>query len=119
MKFRKISLTAATLAVLVPALSQAASERDALKACAQAFASSLASPGAAVPAFKVNYRGNGSMGSMLEFYNREFTFDLHANDPKTGAAIARASCSTDIHGAVLTLSPVPLDVEHPTLAARL
>jgi hypothetical protein len=46
--------------------SQASPERDALKACARAFASSLASP-----------------------------------------------------GAVLTLSPVPLDVEHPTLAAGL
>jgi hypothetical protein len=119
MNFRRISLTAATIAVLVPALSQASPEKDALKACAQAFASSLASPGTAVPAFKVNYRGNRSTGSMLEFYNREYTFDLHANDPKTGAAIARASCSTDIHGAVVTLSPVPLDVEHPTLAARL
>jgi hypothetical protein len=119
MNYRKISLTAAMFAVLVPALSQATPERDALKACAQAFASSLASPGAAVPAFRVNYRGERSTGSMLEFYNREYTFDLHANDPKTGTAIARASCSTDIHGAVLTLSPLPLDVEHPALAARL
>ena len=119
MNFRKISLTAATLAVLVPAMSQAGPERDALKACARAFASSLASPGAAAPAFKVNYRGNQSTGSMLEFYTREYTFDLHANDPKTGATIARASCSTDMRGAVLTLSPLPLDVEHPTLAARL
>jgi hypothetical protein len=119
MNFRKISLTAATFAVLVPALSQASPERDALKACAQAFASSLASPGAAVPAFRVNYRGTLSTGSLLELYNREYTFDLHANDPKTGTAIARASCSTDLHGAVLALSPVPLNVEHPTLANRL
>ena len=119
MNFRRISLTAAAFAVLVPALSQAGPEREALKACAQAFASSLASPGAAAPAFKVKYRGNPSTGSMLEFYNREYTFDLHANDPKTGTAIARASCSTDIHGAVVALSPVPFDVEHPALAARL
>lgn len=119
MNFRRISLTAAAFAVFIPALSQAGPEREALKACAQAFASSLASPGAAVPAFKVNYRGNPSTGSMLEFYNREYTFDLHANDPKTGSAIARASCSTDIHGAVVTLSPLPFDIEHPALAARL
>jgi hypothetical protein len=119
MNFRKISLAAATFAVLVPGLSQASPERDALKACAQAFASSLASPGNAVPAFKVDYRGSLSTGSLLEFYNREYTFDLHANDPKTGTAIARASCSTDTHGAVLKLAPVPLQVEHPALAARL
>ena len=119
MNFRRISLTAAAFAVFIPALSQAGPEREALKACAQAFASSLASPGAAVPAFKVNYRGNPSTGSMLEFYNREYTFDLHANDPKTGSAIARASCSTDSHGAVVTLSPLPFDIEHPALAARL
>jgi hypothetical protein len=119
MNFRKISLTAATFAVLVPALSQASPERNALKACARAFASSLASPGTAAPAFKVDYRGSQSAGSMLEFYTRAYTFDLYANDPKTGTAIARASCSTDMNGAVLTLSPVPLDVERPALAARL
>jgi hypothetical protein len=118
MKFRKISLSAAACAVLVPALSQAGPERDALKACAQAFAASLATPGAPVPAFKVNYRGNQSTGSMLQFYNREYTFDLHADDAKTGTAIARASCSTDMHGAVLSLSPVPLFIERPALAAR-
>ena len=119
MNFRKISLAAATFAVLVPALSQAGPERDALKACASAFASSLASPGAAVPAFKVDYRRTQFTGSMLEFYTRAYTFDLHATDPKTGTAIARASCSTDPRGAVLTLSPLPLTVEHPTLAASL
>jgi hypothetical protein len=119
MNFRKITLAAATFAVLIPALSQATPERNALNACARAFASSLASPGAAVPAFRVAYHGNQIGGSLLEFYTHEYTFDLHANDPKTGVAIARASCSTDSRGAVLTLSPVPLDVEYPALAARL
>jgi hypothetical protein len=119
MNIRRIGLAAATFAILVPTLSQASPERDALKACAQAFASSLASPGATVPAFRVNYRGTLSTGSLLELYNREYTFDLHANDPKTGTAVARASCTTDMRGAVLTLSPVPLTAEHPTMAARL
>jgi len=119
MNFRKISLGAATFAVLIPTLSQASPERDALTACAQAFASSLASPGAAVPAYRVNYRGTLSEGSLLDLYKREYRFDLHANDPKTGSAIARASCTTDIRGAVLTLSPVPLTAGHPAMAARL
>ena len=118
MTYRKLSITVATLAVLVPALSQAGPEKNALKACARAFASSLASPGAAAPAFKVDFRGSQFTESMLEVYTFAYTFDLRANDSKTGAAIARASCSTDARGAVLTLSPAPLDAEQPTLAAR-
>jgi hypothetical protein len=86
-------------------MSHASPETQALDACARAFASSLASPGAAAPAFKVAYRGNQSYGSTLEFYAREFTFDLNANDPKTGLPIARASCSTDSHGVVVALLP--------------
>jgi len=104
MNLRKISLTAATFAALVPALSQAGPDRSGFEACASAFASSLAAPGGAVPAFKANYLAGRSTGSMLDFYAREYAFDLRANDPKTGAVIARARCLTDTHGAVLALS---------------
>jgi hypothetical protein len=119
MNVRQIGLAVATIAVLAPAISNASPERNALNACARAFASSLASPGAAAPAFKVAYHGNIYTGSMLEFYTREYTFDLHANDPKTGLPIARASCSTDTRGAVVALSAVPLETMQATLAARL
>jgi len=119
MNLRKIGLAVATTAVLAPAISNASPERDALNACARAFASSLASPGAAAPTFKVAYHSNIHTGSMLEFYTRAYTFDLHANDPKTGSPIARASCSTDPRGAVVALSAVPLDAAQATLAARL
>ena len=88
----------------------------ALNACARAFASSLATPGSTAPSFKVAYRGNLYTGSMLEFYSREFTFDLNAKDPKTGLAIARASCSTDSSGAVIALSSLP--VASRTLTAQ-
>ena len=44
---------------------------------------------------------------MFDFYDRVYVFDLHANNPKTGAAIARASCTTDTHGAVIALSTGP------------
>lgn len=67
LNYRKISLIVATIAVFTPAMSQATPERDGFKACASAFASSLASRG----------------------------------------------------GAVLSLSPMPLKVEQPALAARL
>lgn len=119
MKSRHISLVLASIAALVPVVSNASPEKTALNACARAFASSLAAPGSAAPAYKVAYRGNEYVGSMLAFYTREYTFDLHANDVKTGLPIARASCSTDAHGAVVALSPIPLDAAHPAVAARL
>jgi hypothetical protein len=118
MKFRHISLAIATIAVLVPAVSNASPEKAALNACARAFASSLTSPGHAVPAVKVAYFDNRSSGSMFDFYDRGYVFDLHANNEKTGTAIARARCTTDTHGSVIALSSVPLGAAPPTLAAQ-
>jgi hypothetical protein len=119
MKYRKVSLILAAAAVLAPAISNASPERAALDACARAFASSLATPGTAAPTFKVAYRGSQSAGSMLAFYAREYSFDLRANDPKTGQPVARASCSTDARGAVVALSSLPLHAAPATLAAQL
>jgi hypothetical protein len=118
MRNRKIALAAVAIAALAPTVSNASPERAALKACAGAFASSLASPGGAGPAFKIDYR-DLSTGSMLEFYVHTFTFELHANDSKTGLPIARASCSANARGAVIALSSMPLESEHPALAAKL
>ena len=118
MRNRKIALAAVAIAALAPAVSNASPERAALKACAGAFASSLASPGRAGPAFKIDYR-DLSTGSMLEFYVHTFTFELHANDSKTGLPIARASCSANARGAVTALASMPLETEHPALAAKL
>jgi len=119
MKSRHISLVLASIAALVPVVSNASPEKTALNACARAFASSLAAPGSAAPAYKVAYRGNEYVGSMLTFYTREYTFDLHANDVKTGLPIARASCSVDSRGNIVALSPVPLNTVRSTLAAKL
>ncbi|MGB6308057.1 MAG: hypothetical protein WBF89_09705 [Steroidobacteraceae bacterium] len=119
MNYRRIALLLAAGAALAPAVSSASSEKDAINACAHAFASSLASPGSAAPGFKVVFRGNRYSGSMLEFYNRAYVFDLLANDPKTGLPYARATCATDARGAVVALSPVPLDAAPAALAAKL
>jgi len=121
MKSRHIGpgLALAAAAALTPVISNASTEKAALNACARAFASSLAAPGAAAPAFKVAYRSNEFAGSMLEYYTRAYTFDLNAKDLKTGLPIARASCSTDTRGAVVALSAIPLDAAHPAVAARL
>ena len=119
MKCRQIALLLAAAAALAPALCSASPERVALHACARAFASSLAAPGSAAPAFKVAYRGDQATGSMLAFYIREYRFDLHASDPKTGLPVARASCSTNARGAVTALSPLPLEAAPAALAAQL
>jgi hypothetical protein len=119
MKYRKVSLILAAAAALAPAISNASPERAALNACARAFASSLATPGSAAPTFRVAYRGAPSAGSMLAFYTREYSFELRANDPKTGLPVARASCSTDARGAVTALSSLPLEAAPAALAARL
>ena len=115
----RLGLVLASIASLTPLIANASPEKAALNACARAFASSLAAPGAAAPAFKVAYHADAFAGSMLEFYTREYSFVLNANDLKTGLPVARASCSTDSHGAVVALSSIPLDSVHPAIAARL
>jgi len=119
MKFRQLGLLLASIAALVPVASHASSEKTALNACVRAFASSLAAPGSAAPAYKVAYSGSEYNGSMLAFYAREFTFELHAKNMKTGLSIARASCSVDSHGSVIALSPVPLNAPRAGMAAKL
>jgi hypothetical protein len=117
MNFRKISLLAASIAVLSPALSNASPEKSALNACAQAFATSLASSGAPAPSYKVAYKSDEFTASSVEFYNREFTFELHAKDAKTGAEFAHASCSTNSRGAVAALASLPVEAPRATLAS--
>jgi hypothetical protein len=118
MNIRKLALATAVAAALSPVIAGATPEKDSLNACAHAFASSLAAHGAAAPAFRLAYHGNEFSGSIVDFYNREYTFELHARDPKTGQQLARASCSTDIHGTVIALSALPLPIAQPALASQ-
>ncbi|HEV7613748.1 MAG TPA: hypothetical protein VGO37_17850 [Steroidobacteraceae bacterium] len=108
MNFRTVGLAAA-IAILTPAICNASPEKVALNACASAFASSLASPGAAAPAFKVVYGGIQNGASAVDFFTRDYSFELHANDRRTGLLVARAKCSTDVHGRVVSLSLIPPD----------
>jgi hypothetical protein len=108
MLIRHIVLTCAASAALSPVIANATSERVSAKACAKAFAGSMTAPGAVSPAFKLAYRD--SVGSALSsFYATDYTFTLEAHDAKTGAAIARASCSTDYRGVVTAIEVLPLD----------
>jgi hypothetical protein len=117
MILRKVALAIAAIAALSPAISNASPERISAKACASAFASSIAAPGASAPAYKLAFRG--AMGSALsDFYPSDFTFTLEARDPKTGLPIARALCSTDYRGTVTSISAVPLNADTGKLASR-
>ena len=117
MNLRKIALAVVTIATLSPTISNASPERISAKACASAFASSIAAPGASTPAYKLAFRG--TTGSALaDFYPSDFTFTLEARDPKTGLPFARAVCSTDHRGNVTTISAVPLNAEAGKLASQ-
>ena len=117
MQFRSLILATASTLAIIPAISQAVPETDALNACSRAFAASIAAPGAAAPAFKVSYHGTSS-SAIADYYARGFTFYLNAFDPKTKSAMARATCTTDSKGVVLALSAEPIDKLTPTLTAQ-
>ena len=117
MNIRKIGLAVISVAALSPSISNATSEHASLRACARAFATSIATPGFAVPTYRVAYSDDGLSSSLGQFYSRQYTFDLQASDPKTGVELARASCIAE-HGKVIALSSLPLDPKRVTLAAR-
>jgi hypothetical protein len=119
MHVRTLLLTLASVAALTPAVSNAGAESAALKTCTAAFASSLSAQGTSSPAVKLKYRGGPAASSFAEYYTRDYTFFLKANDPKTGLPLARATCSATTAGTLLSLSAVPVGVDSPSLAAQL
>jgi hypothetical protein len=116
MNLRKISLAAAAIVAIVPAISQASPEQTALKACTRQFAASIA-PGAAEDAYKVVYMNRSVDSPLVAYYARDFNFNMKANATNGGATMARATCSTDLHGNV-TAFTLALS-EKKTLAAKL
>jgi hypothetical protein len=116
MILRKVALAALTVATLSPAVSNASPERMSAKACASAFASSIAAPGATTPAYKLAYRGT-SGSAWADLYPADFKFALEARDP-TGLPIARAICSTDHRGTVTRISAVPLNSDPAQLMSQ-
>ena len=118
MILRKVALAVVTIATLSPTISNASPERLSAKACASAFASSIAAPGAGTPAYKLAFRGATTGSAFADFYPSDFTFTLEARDPKSGQAFARAVCSTDHRGTVTTISAVPLNSEAGKLVSQ-
>jgi hypothetical protein len=119
MNIRTLILSATSIAAFLPAVSFASPENAALDACARAFAASTAAPGAGAPAFKLKYRASEAGNSILDYYgSHEYTFYLEARDLKTGATLARATCTTGMHGTQVALAAIPLNASEGTLAAR-
>jgi hypothetical protein len=119
MNFRTFILSAASIAALLPAVSHASPENAALDACVRAFAASMATPGSSAPAFKLKYRSSQPGSAIAEYYSgHEYSFNLQAHDPKTGATVASATCTSDARGAQLALTATPLGSPEATLAAR-
>jgi hypothetical protein len=116
MTIHKLLLAAASIAAIAPAVAFASTENTALKACAQAFATSLASASGA-PAFKLKYHSEPGSAIGDYYQGHEYTFYLQAHDPKTGATLARATCSANTNGTVLALTATPAE-SSPALAAR-
>jgi hypothetical protein len=107
MKSLHLALAAVAAAALLPSISTAAGDKDAANACARAFAASIAAPGTPPPAYRLSFRDPWS-SSVLAPY-RLSTFNLQAQNAKTGAVLARAICFTNRDGSVSELSAVPLD----------
>ena len=116
MRFRLLFPTALSLAVLSPAISQAAPESDALSACTRAFESSLTADAASSPVFKVKYTAGQPPTAWSNYFTREYTFFLQVRDPKTGIARASATCSATAGGNLIALKAAPADA--PELAAK-
>jgi hypothetical protein len=120
MHIRTLLIAAVSLAALAPAVSNAGPENAALKTCTAAFASSLkTAKGSDSPAVKLNYHSGAPSSQIAEYYTRDYTFFLKANDPITGAPMARATCSATTAGVLLSLSATPIDAAGTVLAAKM
>jgi hypothetical protein len=106
---RKFALTMVCMsAALYPAISDALPRQRLLDACVNAFEKTLATPAAETRSYKVIYRGDRYPGSLLEFYYpTAYSFDLLANDPKTGTAFAHVRCDVNRAGVVTALAQMP------------
>jgi hypothetical protein len=119
MNFRTLFLGVASIAAFSPAVSHASPENAALGACTRAFAASMATPGSSAPAFKLKYRSSQAGSAIADYYSgHEYTFYLQAHDPKSGATLARATCTADARGNQVALTAAPVDGSEVTLAAR-
>jgi len=104
---RRLGLSLAALAAVCPAVSQASPARAALDVCVNAFEKTLAQSGNAGHAFKVVYGKEEFASSVADYFSTSYTFDLQADNVKTGEVLARVRCEAD-RRRIIALSPLPL-----------
>jgi hypothetical protein len=105
MDFRKLALaTTATTAIasLSPTLCAADPSDAALSACVKAFAAKITTPGAETPAVRIDYPQRHAVGSVMDYYARNYTFTMSARRVKSGAEFAQATCLADSRGVVIS-----------------
>jgi hypothetical protein len=104
MTIRHLGLAIAALAAVCPAVCNAWPAKASLDACVTAFEKTLAPSADVSHAFKVVYESEPLSSSIADFYPTSYTFDLQANNPKTGEVVARVRCSANRHGSVALAS---------------
>ena len=117
MKTVNLFCAAAVLAAAIPAVASASSENRSAAACAQAFAARVNAGGEA-PSYKFDFRPSGLSSVVATYYATQFTFDLMARDPKSGAEVARATCVTSRAGRIISLVSTPVVAGDTKLASR-
>jgi hypothetical protein len=104
MTIRHFGLSIAALAAVTPAVCNAGPAKASLDACVNAFEKTLAPSDEVSRAFKVVYGSEQFSSSIADYYPTSYTFDLQANNLKTGAVVARVRCLADRHGSVALTS---------------
>ncbi len=117
MDFRKIALATAAIAALSPAISAANPTDAALSACVKAFAAKITTPGAELPAVKVDYRQREAASTVMDYYARNYSFTMSARKVQSGTEFAQATCLADDRGVVLSFHTKKVE-DATKLAAR-
>ncbi len=99
-----------------PAISGPMPQPASLTACANAFATSITTPGSA-PRYKLTVLNERDFDSAAWIYSPNYTYALKALDKK-GAIIARATCYATKKGVVKTIAVDPTAPAAPGLAKR-
>lgn len=116
MNIRNISLAIIAVAAVSPALAGPLPQPASMTACANAFASSMATPGSA-PRYKLTVPNDLDFDSSTWIDAQAYTYLMKALD-KTGATIARARCYATKNGAVKSIEIERSRSAAPSLAKR-
>ena len=118
MTIRHLGLSMAALAVVSPAVCNASPAKASLDACVAAFEKTLAPTDAVSHRFKVLYQSEQFTSSVADYYPTTHTFDLQADNPKTGEIVARVRCSADRRGSIALTSLLDATQSRARVAQR-